>query len=292
MKSFKEFVNEEYLALESLRYIDRTLFKNICEGKYKPSDEELERFSQSLVFEDSDEENKYDNVKYMQNDEEVELIKKYQANPNSKEGMDALNKLVENKMPWVYDKVGKHLINHSYKQSHYDDLVQEASLAVVKAIEDYDINSGTIFNAFAKKYVTTALLNAYNPQRHKVDTLQTISIDTPVSGSRGEWADKDMTVGDTIPDESLFNSILHAENEEEENYQRALLNDWLKQLPEDEEKAIKMYFLPEEGEKAKTLNEIGKEIKMSKMGVQKLIKRVTAKLRQFAKEEGIVDSDK
>jgi RNA polymerase sigma factor (sigma-70 family) len=150
------------------------------------------------------------------------------------------------------------------------------------------IGSGNIFNAFAKKYITTAILNAFNPLRHKVDTLQTVSIDAPVSGSRGEWADKDTTIGDSIPDE---NSTLPWESGQSEDEERALLKDWLKRLPETEAKAIEMYF-PANNEDKKTLEEIGAELKMTKMGVKKLIDRVVNKLKQFAKEEGIVDSDK
>lgn len=283
MKSFGKFLSEEYLALESLMQIDRTLFKNITEGKYALTAEQIEKYDleRSLIKED-------DEKQYLENAEEVKLIQKYQDDPNSQEGMDALNKLVENKMPYIYSKVEKHLISHPQQRVHKEDLVQEASLALVKAIEKFDIGSGNIFNAFAKKYITTAILNAFNPLRHKVDTLQTVSIDAPVSGSRGEWADKDTTIGDSIPDE---NSTLPWESGQSEDEERALLKDWLKRLPEAEAKAIEMYF-PANNEDKKTLEEIGAELKMTKMGVKKLIDRVVNKLKQFAKEEGIVDSDK
>jgi RNA polymerase sigma factor (sigma-70 family) len=283
MKSFGKFLSEEYLALESLMQIDRTLFKNITDGKYALTAEQIEKYDleRSLIKED-------DEKQYLENAEEVKLIQKYQDDPNSQEGMDALNKLVENKMPYIYSKVEKHLITHPQQRVHKEDLVQEASLALVKAIEKFDIGSGNIFNAFAKKYITTAILNAFNPLRHKVDTLQTVSIDAPVSGSRGEWADKDTTVGDSIPDE---NSTLPWESGQSEDEERALLKDWLKRLPETEAKAIEMYF-PANNEDKKTLEEIGAELKMTKMGVKKLIDRVVNKLKQFAKEEGIVDSDK
>lgn len=283
MKSFGKFLSEEYLALESLMQIDRTLFKNITEGKYALTAEQIEKYDleRSLIKED-------DEKQYLENAEEVKLIQKYQDDPNSQEGMDALNKLVENKMPYIYSKVEKHLISHPQQRVHKEDLVQEASLALVKAIEKFDIGSGNIFNAFAKKYITTAILNAFNPLRHKVDTLQTVSIDAPVSGSRGEWADKDTTIGDSIPDE---NSTLPWESGQSEDEERALLKDWLKCLPEAEAKAIEMYF-PANNEDKKTLEEIGAELKMTKMGVKKLIDRVVNKLKQFAKEEGIVDSDK
>lgn len=283
MKSFGKFLSEEYLALESLMQIDRTLFKNITDGKYALTAEQIEKYDleRSLIKED-------DEKQYLENAEEVKLIQKYQDDPNSQEGMDALNKLVENKMPYIYSKVEKHLITHPQQRVHKEDLVQEASLALVKAIEKFDIGSGNIFNAFAKKYITTAILNAFNPLRHKVDTLQTVSIDAPVSGSRGEWADKDTTIGDSIPDE---NSSLPWESGQSEDEERALLKDWLKRLPEAEAKAIEMYF-PANNEDKKTLEEIGAELKMTKMGVKKLIDRVVNKLKQFAKEEGIVDSDK
>ena len=148
MESFKSFLTNEYIALESIMYLDRTLFKNICEGKYKPSAEALAKYEldNALLFE-ADESG--DEKKYLQNDDEIELIKKYQANPNSPEGVDAMNKLVENKMPYIYSKVNKHLISHPNQQSYKDDLVQEASLALVKAIEEFDVNSGNIFNAYA-----------------------------------------------------------------------------------------------------------------------------------------------
>jgi RNA polymerase sigma factor (sigma-70 family) len=283
MKSFGKFLSEEYLALESLMQIDRTLFKNITEGKYALTVEQIEKYDleQSIIKED-------DEKKYLENAEEVKLIQTYQDDPNSQEGMDALNKLVENKMPYIYSKVEKHLATHPQQRVHKDDLVQEASLALVKAIEDFDVNGGNIFNAYAAKCITGAILNAFNPLRHKVDTLQTVSIDAPVSGSRGEWADKDTTIGDSIPDE---NSTMPWETGENESEERALLKDWLKRLPETEAKAIEMYF-PVDTEDKKTLEEIGAELKMTKMGVKKLIDRVVNKLKQFAKDEGIVDSDK
>ena len=291
MESFKSFFIDEYIALESIMYLDRTLFKNICEGKYEPTPEALAKYEleNALLFE-ADETG--DEKKYLQNDEEIELIKKYQADPNSKEGMDALDKLVENKMPYIYSKVNKHLISHPNQSAHKEDLVQEASLALIKAIEEFDVNSGNIFNAYAAKCVTGAILNAYNPVRQKsivdgkVDdngnVTTTTSIDAPVSGSRGEWADKDTTVGDSIPDP---NEKMPWEGGESEQEEKALFNDFLKRLPEAEAKAIKMYF-PASDDDKKTLEEIGQELGMTKMGVKKLIDRAVNKLKAFAREMG------
>ena len=70
-------------------------------------------------------------------------------------------------MGLIYSKVNKHLISHPNQVSHKDDLVQEASLALIKAIEEFDVNSKNIFNAYAIKCITGAILNAYNPVRQK-----------------------------------------------------------------------------------------------------------------------------
>ena len=74
MESFKSFLTNEYIALESIMYLDRTLFKNICEGKYEPSAEALAKYEldNALLFE-ADESG--DEKKYLQNDDEIELIK-------------------------------------------------------------------------------------------------------------------------------------------------------------------------------------------------------------------------
>lgn len=286
MKSFTAFMKDEYLALESIYYHDQHLFKSICEGKFEPSKDEMEKIEMNeKLISESDEKS------YLQNAEEVELIKKYQADPNSQEGREALDKLVENKMGLIYSKVNKHLLSHPNQATHKDDLVQEASLALMKAIENFDVNSENIFNAYAIKCITGAILNAFNPIREKsivdgkVDengnVTTTVSVDAQVSGSRGEWADRDMTVGDLIPDESV--KTPGDDSEEIENEKKALLNDWIKQLPEREQMAIKMYFPPNK-EDQKTFEEIGKELKMSKMGAKKLIDRIISNLKKKAAE--------
>lgn len=277
MKSFREFLKQEYLALESILYLDRTLFKNITEGKYELSPDELIKYESKLINEDNEDK------KYLENDEEIKLIETYQKDPNSQEGLDAMNKLVENKMPYIYSKVEKHFITHPGQRTHKDDLVQEAALALMKAIETFNTKSGNIFNAYAKKYIAGAILNAFNPERHKSDKIEKVSIDAPVSGSRGEWADKDMTVGDSIPDPTAIAPW----DEHLDDERRAKLNDWLKRLPEQEEKAIRMYF-PQEKDDKKTLDEIGAELHMTKMGVKKLIDRVILKLKNFASDENLV----
>lgn len=286
MLSFKDFSNE-LLIIESIRYQDRTLFRNIVNGKYEPTKNELLKWekNQKLINEDTER-------KYLDNDQEVELIKKYQADPTSKEGIDAMNKLIENKMPYIYSKVGKILVLHPEWRKDKDDMVQEASITLMKCIEKFDPSTKNIFNAYIKPSITGCLLNFHNTNRKKsVDNQKgdvgfMASIDDKISGSRGEWADKDSTVGDTIPDESESSNIFGSMEDDEK---RAALADWISQLPSAEKRAITMRFYPPVGQDPKTFDQIGKAIGMSTMGAKKLVDRVVANMTRMAEEQGLKD---
>lgn len=298
MDLFRSFIKDR-LALESIYYYDRTLFKNIAEGKYEPTPKQLAKIDmeQSIIKEDEEK-------AYLQNDEEVELIKTFQADPDSQEGRKAMEKLVENKMGLIYSKVNKFLIAHPEQASSREDLVQEASLALMKAIENFDVNSKNIFNAYAIKCISGAIQNYNNPVRQKSvvagkrdektgEVTGMDSIDTVISGSRGEWADKDTTLGDTIPDENAhtpgegtFDQELGwVSDSDSKAEKKALLNDWMKRLSDKEQLAIKLYF-PDDGSERLTYDEIAKKLGMkSKMGAKKLIDRTLDKLKKFAAEE-------
>lgn len=266
MLSFREFTNE-LLIIESIRYMDNNIFKPIIEGKY------------NIIAEDT-------KFNYLSNDEEVELIKTYQADPNSEEGHQALNKLVENKMGFIYSKVGDFIRSHFNYSDKRDDLIQEASLALIKAIENFKVDSGVIFTSYAAKCINGAILNTINTNRYKSidnfkgDTGSLVSIDDKVKGSNGAGDDKDMSISDLLPDDE--NPV----SEFEKSEKRTILNDWIKQLPKIEQIALMMYYLPEDGNKGATFEEIGKKIGMSTMGAKKLVDRVVLKLKKTAREQG------
>jgi len=287
MKSFTAFIKDEYLALESIYYHDEHLFKPICEGAFDLTDDEIEQVNIEQEKLEKDKKRSY-----LQNDQEVELIKIYQADPDSQEGRDALDKLVKNKMGLIYAHVNKHLITHPQKAPYRDDMVQNAALALLKAIDDFDVKSKNIFNAYAIRCIDGAIMNSYNPIREKsivagkVDDegnpIGMTSVDQVVSGTRGEWADRDMTIGDLTPDETV-----KTPGDDEEEIRRkklALIRDWISELPDREQKVMNMYF-PQNKEDQKTLEEIGKEIKITKMGVKKLIDKIIEKFKIKAKAE-------
>lgn len=295
LKSFREFLNEEYLVLESIRYLDDKVFKPFLAGKFNMTDAELKKWrnKQNLIKEDDD---KY----WLENDAEIKLIETYQKNPNSPEGRDAMNKLVENKIPYVKSKVGKYIAAHPEFASEKDDMEQEALISLTNAIEKFDVSSGNIFNAYANKYIAGALMNHNNPARQKSivngkgdsygrDALSVISLDTKIAGDNGDYADKEQTVADKIEDETQRQPW--EETPEEVAQHQSILHDWYETLPEQEKTAMKMYFPSDPDEKPATLEEIGQAIGgMSKMGVQKLINRTIIKLRKLAEQEGFAEA--
>lgn len=309
LKSFIEFFNEEYLALESIRHLDDHIFKPFLAGKFNMTDEQIKEWEnkQQIIKEDKDSKKKSkddegtDDKKFLQNDEEVELIKKYQADPTSPEGLAARDKVVENKIPYIYSKVNKYVAGHPNAARDRDDMVQECLIALTTAIDKFKPESGNIFNAYVNTYISGIIMNHNNPARQKsiVDgkgnsygenKVSVGSLDQTVGGDNGEWADKEQSLSDKIPDDNAH--IPGEESEDDKSEHRAILRDWLNELPEDERKVVEMYFLVDSDKERPSMEDMGKQLSksMSKMGVQKLMGRVLKKLRQKAEEAGFVDA--
>jgi RNA polymerase sigma factor (sigma-70 family) len=282
MLSFTKFFKETFLTVESILYTDRTLFSKIINEELTPSEAEISQL-------DIDLSNPETAKKYMDNDEEVELIKIYQANPDSIEGLDARNKVIENKLKFIHLLAHKAANAGRIKHTNHADAVQNAVLSLIHGIDKFEPEKGVPFTAYAKQWIMAGITNPYNPARQKSISADAIgkdsdfsltSIDTPTNNGTSD--DKQMTVGDTIPD---TRDGLNPEDVLDDKDQNARLGIFLSKLDEREAKAIKMRFStkPEGGEY--TYEEIGKELGMTKMGAKNLVDRTLAKLKMFAKEE-------
>ena len=154
--------------------------------------------------------------------------------------------------------------------------------------------NGVPFTAYAKQWIIAGITNPFNPTRQKSISsdivgkdadIKLTSIDAPVS-SGGEWGDKDMTVGDAIPNASLEG--LSPADKLDVKDMKARLNIFLKKLTDKEAKAIKLRFSSDAEGKQPTYDEIAEELGLTKMGAKMLIDRTLNKLKQFAKEENAV----
>lgn len=279
MDKFRTFIKNKFLVVESILYTDRTLFRKLI-SEAAPSDEELTK----LDIELSDAENA---KKYLNNEEEIELIKTYKADPDSVRGLEARNKVVMNKYPFIHLLARKMVNANRIKQEQYEDAVQNAVLSLIHAIDLYDISQNVPFTAYAKQWILAGITNPFNPVRQtsissdalgKDKDFGLTSIDAKIDG--GE--DKDMTIGDTIPDRR---EGLNPVDNLDEKDMKARLNIFLNKLTDKEAQAIKLRFESLPDGKRRTYDEIAKELDMTKMGAKMLIDRTLNKLKQFAKEE-------
>ena len=76
MKRFTEFFKNDFLILEQIEFLDRTLFSKIISEQLAPSEAEIADLDIELSNPDTAK-------KYMDNEEEVALIKQYKADPDS-----------------------------------------------------------------------------------------------------------------------------------------------------------------------------------------------------------------
>lgn len=281
MKSFLNFFNEEYMAIENIYYLDRTLFRKIIaeDAQVTPSDQEIKSAQQDLR-------NGQATGKYLSQDKQVELILQYQKDRNSQRGVEILKQLVQNKLNYVH-AICHHMENQEiFDRSDYNDAVQIGCLALLNAIETFDVEKAPAgFTPWAKNLIVNAIRNEFNPQRYQ-DAARRYktsmdSLDQTISGERGEWADKDQTLADKIYDPNTYSMPDEELNKKDEEQ---LFNAFLETLTDVQQKAIRMYFGVGDQQK-KTFEQIGKELGMTKMGALKLVNRARGKLIQLANQE-------
>jgi RNA polymerase primary sigma factor len=135
------------------------------------------------------------------------------------------------------------------------------------------------------------ITNPFNPVRQtsissdavgKDANFALTSIDSPIGNGTSD--DKEMTVGDMIPDKSEAADPIEMIDADET---RTKLGIFLKKLTEKEAKAIRLRFSTKPDGTERTLEEIGDELGMTKMGAKMLIDRTITKLKQFARQEQI-----
>lgn len=284
MKSFTEFFNSEYLAIEAIEYLDKTIFTRLLnqDKTLIPSKQVI--LEQIEAMDKNEQESQDSDGKYLSKQTEMSLLRTYKQDPTSEQGLEAKNKIIENKIKYVYAIVHKLVRGGRLRGGDFQDAVQEGILGLIYAIDHCDVDKLTNgFTPYAAHYIRGYASNAFNYKRSKDLTSgragAVTSMDAEISGDRGEWSDKDQTLADKISD-NIGNSPDELLQSSE---QQVLIQDFMRRLPEKEAKAIQMYWLDNP---RKTYEEIGKVLGMTKMGARMLTQRAQDKLREFAKEMG------
>lgn len=286
MKLFTEFFKDDYLVLEGIEYLDKTLFRRIINEELTPTEDDLTKLDIELS-------NPETAKKYLDNEEEIKLIKIYKENPTSDEGLEARNKIIENKLKYIHLLASKAKSAGRIKPDQVSDSVQNAVIYLIQCIDKFDPDKGVPFTAYAKQWIMAGITNPFNPARQKSissdgvgktdktgHSMGIVSLDAPTTGSDSD--DKEMTVADNIAD---GHAGLDPGEVLDDKFMKSKLSEYLNRLSDKEARAIRLRFSTNAEGKMRTLDEIGEALHMTKMGAKMLIDRSITKLKEFAKAE-------
>lgn len=197
------------------------------------------------------------------------------------------------------------------------DLIQEGNFGLIKATEKYEVDKGFRFSTYATYWIKQSISRAimdqtrniripthviellskikkaerdfqqlYNKEPKEADIAETLGIDIKKVKEAYAWMkdtssldvvvgdDEDTTVGSFIEDESVADSFMNIEDDERKEAVQNILNT----LTDREQLIIKNRF----GigmNRAKTLDEIGKELGISRERVRQIEATALKKLR-------------
>lgn len=117
-----------------------------------------------------------------------------------------------------------------------DDLAQCAALGVLEALHSYDPEKSA-FTTWLVYHVRNTCRECLGMHRHP-EYCPTISLDAPIGGDT-----EDLTLADTIPDESAAQAIENAENSLDNQRLREALNAALEGLPDEMATTIRLHDL-------------------------------------------------
>ena len=226
----------------------------------------------------------------------VELIKRAREGDD-----DAKEKLIEENIPLI-----KSIVKRFKGRLEYDDLMQLGAIGLVKAVQNFDVEYGVRFSTYAVPMISGEIkrflrddgaikvsrwtktlatrINAYIDESVKegkpepdVEQIATelgveaqevvfamdathylISLSQPVGDDEGQIGDK--IVGDNSPDEDL---------------DKIMLRDFIKELPPREKKVIILRYFRD-----KTQSEIATELGVSQVQVSRIEGKVLPKLKE------------
>ncbi len=186
---------------------------------------------------------------------------------------EAIDEIVVHNIRLVISIVGK-----KYARVNYDkrELVSIGCIALVKAVNNFDLSISTEFSTYAGAYIDNAIRNFIRDLK-KVNSV--VSYEEVVFV--GDVPDDDLRIVDLLfSDEDLEQDL---ENEE----LIKIVKDLVDKLPDRDQQIMKMYFGLLNDGKTYSQQELADKFNISRSAISMLISRVVKKIQQSLEEMGI-----
>ncbi len=321
---FLEENNVDVLRIPEGQETDEEIMLEMENSDDVPDDEEIEKIDLSVPEGVSIEDpvrmylKEIGKVPLLTADEEVELAKRMETGD-----MDAKKKLAEANLRLVVS-IAKRYVGRGML---FLDLIQEGNLGLIKAVEKFDYTKGYKFSTYATWWIRQAITRAIADQArtiripvHMVETinkfvriqrqllqelgrepypeeiakemnmpvdrvreiqkisLEPVSLETPI----GE--EEDSHLGDFIQDDNVPVPAEAAAF----TLLREQLEEVLGTLTEREQKVLKLRFGLEDG-RARTLEEVGREFKVTRERIRQIEAKALRKLRHPSRSRKLKD---
>ncbi|MEG6585090.1 sigma-70 family RNA polymerase sigma factor [Dendrosporobacter sp. 1207_IL3150] len=162
-------------------------------------------------------------VRLLEASEEQYLWREYKENDN----IDCRRKLIESYQPLVF----KSAVNWKADESTLMDIVQEGTVGLIEAVENYDHTRGVAFSLFASHRIRGRMLNFMEREGKRNFAY----IDSPLNG------EETATLGDTLIDTAP--AVAH---QAERNFLAEQVKNALNRLPNKEQLVLSGVYLQDQ----------------------------------------------